>query len=88
LKDYKSFGQGARSIREMIFRELLTQKLAKSRREVVYPFGAAEGLLLDVANPGWRHRYFADKFDLSKYYPTRSRVGEGNSESTRPRQTP
>ena len=68
LKDYKSFAQTADSIREAIFRELRTQKLAESRREVVYSFGAAEGLLLDVANPRWRSRYLLDKFDLSKYY--------------------
>lgn len=83
LKDYKSFAHTASSIRERISRELLTQKLAQSRREVVYPFGAAEGLLLDIVNPGWRGRYLVDKFDLSKYYPTRSTVEGGNSEPTR-----
>jgi hypothetical protein len=76
LKDYKSFAQTGVSIRETIFRELLTQKLDQSRREVVYPFGAAEGLLLDVVNPGWRGRYLIDKFDLSKYYPTISKRRE------------
>ena len=69
LKDYVSFAQTADSIRARIFKQLLTQKLADSRREVVYPFGAGEGLLLDVVNPRWKSRYFVDKFDLSKYYP-------------------
>ena len=52
-----------------IFQQLLTQKLGESKREVVYSFGAAEGLLLDEINPRWRWRYFAEKFDLGKLFP-------------------
>jgi hypothetical protein len=73
LKDYQSFAGVAKETRERTLRQLLTQKLGQSRRDVVYSFGAAEGLLLDEVNPGWRKRYFAEKFDLSRFFPTMSR---------------
>ena len=69
LPDFTTFEQTARAIRERIFKQLLTQKLGESKREVFYPFGAAEGLLLDKVNPRWKSRYFVDKFDLRKYFP-------------------
>lgn len=68
LPDYKRLAEVARETRERIFRQLATQKLAESKREVVYPYGAAEGLLLDKIEPGWRRKYFAEKFDLGKFY--------------------
>jgi hypothetical protein len=69
LPDYKSLADVARATRERIFRQLATQKLAESKREVVYSYGAAEGLLLDKINAGWRRKYFVEKFDLGKFYP-------------------
>jgi hypothetical protein len=66
LPDYRSFADEARTLHEGIFRQLQTQKLGESRREVVYSLGAAEGLLLDQIKPGWRRRYFVQKFDLGK----------------------
>jgi hypothetical protein len=69
LPDFTSFEQTASAIRERIFKQLLTQKLGESKRVAFYPFGAAEGLLLDKVNPRWRSRYFVDKFDLRKYFP-------------------
>lgn len=71
LEDYTSFSQTATEIHARIFRQLGTQKLGDSHRDVVYPFGAAEGLLLDLISPQWRSRYFAEKFDLGRYYPRR-----------------
>ena len=71
LPDYVSFAQTAAAIRERIFKQMATQNLADSRREVVYPFGAAEGLLLDMISPHWKSRYFVDKFDLARYYAKR-----------------
>jgi hypothetical protein len=68
LKDFTPFGQVASSIHENIVRQLLTQQLGESKRAMFYPFGAAEGLLLDSVNRSWRSRYFVDKFDLSKHY--------------------
>lgn len=66
LPDYRSFPDVARTTHEGIFRQLRTQKLGESKREVVYSFGAAEGLLLDQIKPGWRRRYFVQKFDLGR----------------------
>lgn len=66
LPDYRSFADFARATREGIFRQLETQKLGDAKREVVYSFGAAEGLLLDQIKPGWRRQYFVQKFDLGR----------------------
>ena len=66
LKDYRTFADFAQTTYEGIFRQLMTQKLGESKREVVYSFGAAEGLLLDLMKPGWRASYFSQKFDLGK----------------------
>lgn len=74
LEDFTPFSQTATAIHARIFRQLATQKLGDSRRDVVYPFGAAEGLLLDLVSPQWRRRYFRDKFDLGRYYPRRFNV--------------
>lgn len=68
LKDYTSFGEVAASIlNERILSSLPTLRLDKSERLVFYPFGAAEGLLLDRANPRWRSRYFTEKFYVERY---------------------
>jgi hypothetical protein len=66
LPDYRPFAETARNTYDGIFRQLQTQKLGESKREVVYSFGAAEGLLLDQIKPGWRQRYFVEKFDLGR----------------------
>lgn len=74
LPDYKPLADVARETRERIFRQLAKQKLAESKREVVYSYGAAEGLLLDRITPGWRRKYFDEKFDLGKFYPQITKV--------------
>lgn len=69
LKDYTSFKEVADSIlNKQILSSLPTQQMEKSERLVFYPFGAAEGLLLDQANPKWRGRYFKERFYLEKYF--------------------
>ena len=68
LKDYLPFSDVAKTTYERIFRQLLNQKLGESKREVVYSFGAAEGLLLDMIRPRWRRQYFVAKFDLGKLF--------------------
>jgi hypothetical protein len=68
LPDYKSLADVARETQERIFRQLVKQKLGESKREVVYSYGAAEGLLLDKIRPGWRRRYWVEKFDLGKFF--------------------
>lgn len=71
LPDYTPFSEVAATTYGRIFKQLRNQKLEVSRREVVYPFGAAEGWLLDRLNPKWRASYFVDRFDLGKLYPHR-----------------
>lgn len=66
LPDYRPWADIARTTYAGIFRQLRTQKLGEAKREVVYSFGAAEGLLLDQLKPNWRRRYFVAKFDLDK----------------------
>lgn len=68
LKDYVSFREHAAKLHSQIFNQLEALQLGEAKRVVVYPFGAAEGLLLDAVRPSWRKRYFVDKFDLGKYY--------------------
>jgi hypothetical protein len=68
LKDFTTFSAAADQQHELIVHELSTLKLENYKRVAFYPIGAAEGLLLDRANPGWRSRYFAQKFDNSLYF--------------------
>ena len=41
-----------------------TVKLADAQRSAFYPVGAAEGILLDRVNPGWRRPYSSAGFTL------------------------
>ena len=69
LKDYTPFADVGKETRERSLRQLIRQELARSRREVVYPFGAAEALLLDRVSPRWQKHYFKEKFALDQYFP-------------------
>lgn len=68
LHDYRSFADHADEIFKNIIHELATFSLAERKRELFYPFGAAEALLLDRVNPNWHSRYFLDKFNLEMYF--------------------
>jgi len=69
LKDYTPFKEVADSIlNKEILASLPTLELDRLERLVFYPFGAAEGLLLDRANPNWRSRYLTEKFYVEKYF--------------------
>lgn len=68
LEDFTTFKQVADSIRDRIMSELPALSLDKQQRVAFYAVGAAEALLLDRANPGWRQRYLAEKFFLDKYF--------------------
>lgn len=85
LKDFVPFAQVAEAIRTRIINQLLTERLGASKRVVVYPFGAAEGLLLDSVSPSWQNRYFVDKFDLGKLYPTSQATTTGTLKSGGPK---
>jgi hypothetical protein len=68
LKDYKPYKEEARAILGGIEKELTSLQLDRAKREAFYAVGAAEGLLLDRANPGWRKRYFEEKFSLDAHF--------------------
>jgi hypothetical protein len=69
LKDYTPFQEVAlMMLNQDITGILPTLQLTKSERVAFYPFGAAEGLLLDRVNPKWQSRYFTEKFFVDKYF--------------------
>jgi hypothetical protein len=69
LKDYTPLREVADTImNKHIMASLPTLQLGKSERNVFYAFGAAEGLLLDRANPKWQSRYLSEKFYIDKYF--------------------
>jgi len=74
LKDFTSFKKVADDLMSLMIRELTTLTMKEYKRVAFYPIGAAEGLLLDEANPNWRDRYFAEKFYVEKYFdPNKTR---------------
>jgi hypothetical protein len=56
-------------VRDSIFRAIVRgtagANLARQRREVVYPVGAAIAIVLDAHDPTWRDRYFSRPFVMS-----------------------
>jgi hypothetical protein len=68
LNDYTPFADEARALRQGIDKELTSAQLDKAKRTAFYALGAAEGLVLDRARPGWRTRYFAEKFTLDAHF--------------------
>lgn len=68
LKDFQSYSQTAEKIKANITAQLKSIDLEKSQREVAYPFGSGEALLLDKAKIEWKSRYFNEKFFPDKYF--------------------
>lgn len=68
LKDFKSYREVADYWDKQVIKALKNISLAETGREVVYPFGAAEAMLLDKAKVRWKHRYFKEMFFLDKYF--------------------
>ena len=60
LADYEPFSAYAARARKETLDELKQADLAKMKREAVYSFGGAEGLLLDRINPKWKEEYFKE----------------------------
>ena len=58
LPDYESFARYAARARAETLSELCQADIGKLKRVFVYSFGAAEALLLDRLNPGWKSGYF------------------------------
>jgi hypothetical protein len=68
LADYEPFAVYAKRFRGDTMRELGEADLAKSKRIVVYSFGACEGFLLDRVDPKWKGDYFEHPFTLDPYF--------------------
>ncbi len=68
LKDFKPYKTVADDIYKNIIDELKNANLEESQRNVFYPFGAGEALLLDKVNAKWKSRYNTERFYLEKYF--------------------
>jgi hypothetical protein len=68
LKDFTPFADDARKMLDRIMADLEKMSLDKRQRTALYPFGAAEAMLLDRVNPDWQKRYFTEKFFLDKFF--------------------
>jgi hypothetical protein len=74
LPDYESFAAYAARARADTVNELKQADIGKVKRGFVYPFGAAEGLLLDQLNPGWRSEYFKHPFSTDALFENMGRA--------------
>jgi hypothetical protein len=68
LKDFTPFRDDAQKTFDRMLNDLEKMSLDKRQRTALYPFGAAEAILLDRANPKWQHRYFTEKFFPDKFF--------------------
>lgn len=68
LADFVSFHKEAERLSTSTIEEMRTLDLKTWERNVFYPFGAVEGLMLDRLNPNWRSTYLDEKFALEKSY--------------------
>jgi hypothetical protein len=68
LKDFTPFADDASQLRQRIISDLSQMSLDRRQRTAFYPFGAAEAMLLDRANPNWAKRYFTEKFFPDKFF--------------------
>jgi hypothetical protein len=69
LPDYTSYADAAHELERSLRGELRNDLLARDRRVVFYPTGAATALLLDGLAPGWRARYFEHGYSLDGLAP-------------------
>jgi hypothetical protein len=65
LADYEPFANYAARKRAEVLDDLKHTDLSTNKRGVVYPFGAAEGFLLDRINPKWKNDYFKHMLSLA-----------------------
>lgn len=68
LNDYVCFKELKEKFYSSELTALKNTRLDIDKRISFYPFGFAEGLLLDCQNPNWREEYLANKFYLEKYF--------------------
>ncbi|RPI73826.1 MAG: hypothetical protein EHM47_05225, partial [Ignavibacteriales bacterium] len=68
LRDYKSLKDHYEDYYTNEINLLNGLSLRDSKRNCFYEFGAFEGLLVDLVNPGWRKEYLTRKFFIENYY--------------------
>jgi hypothetical protein len=64
LPDFVPYAAASQATLDRIHTQLATVKLGEAERSAFYPAGAAEGILLDRVNPGWRRQYSNAGFTL------------------------
>ena len=69
LPDFTPFSSYAVTARSRTLDELKHIDITQSKREVFYSFGAAEAMLLDRINPGWKDRYFQHLLTTDPLFP-------------------
>lgn len=74
LSDRVPFAKDADETYAHIMAELARASLASAKRTAFYHVGAAEGLLLDQVDPGWRARYLSEKFFSEDYFESTVRA--------------
>ena len=72
LPDVASYAGVSKAILDRIHTQLTTVVLGEAERSAFYPVGAAEGILLDRVNPGWRRQYAGAGFTLDRLLGERS----------------
>jgi hypothetical protein len=68
LSDFEPFASYAAKARTETLNELRQADIAKSKRIVVYAFGAAEGLLIDRLDPKWKDAYFEHLLSTDPFF--------------------
>jgi hypothetical protein len=68
LPDFRPFAGYGEKMRARTLAALEQVKLDTAQRLAVYPFGCAEGFLLDRILPGWKDGYFEHPFTLDPYF--------------------
>lgn len=71
LPDYEPIASYASHVRADTLAELKDADLSTWKRTFIYPFGAAEGLLLDRQHPGWQSEYFKHLFTTDALFDLR-----------------
>jgi len=66
--DFLPYEHAAQLLEMALETALSENELADARRVSFYAIGAAEAHLLDILNPGWRSRYFDEKFDIGGFF--------------------
>jgi hypothetical protein len=81
LPGFVPYATVARALADAIPDELTRFKLPDARRTVVYPYGAAEALLLDRERPCWKKVYFSKPLTLAPGFDAKDcggrRAGRG-----------